>query len=204
MTMPRRFFLYLVLLAASIALLVVLERKGRLPEGQYALDKSYSEIEEGLWMGGNVAVPPPGTQAALNLCQTEDRYEAEHHWWKPIPDREPAPSLEWLKPMVDFVADRRRAGDAVFVHCAAGVSRSGMVVTAYLMAKNHWTRDRALEFVRTKRPTTNPNPAFMELLLEWERKMVDRASRSSASICIHLRFPSFFPRPSRNHAIFTI
>ena len=44
------------------------------------------------------------------------------------------------------------------------------MTVAYLMAKNHWTRDEALEFVRSRRPVVCPNPAFMELLLEWERK----------------------------------
>ena len=42
-------------------------------------------------------------------------------------------------------------------------------VVAYLMQRNHWSRDQALEFVREKRPQVRPNPAFMELLLEWER-----------------------------------
>ena len=42
------------------------------------------------------------------------------------------------------------------------------VVTAYLMYKNQWTRDEALEFIRSKRPFVRPNPAFMQLLLEWE------------------------------------
>jgi len=44
-----------------------------------------------------------------------------------------------------------------------------MVVTAYLMFKNNWTRDQALAFVRSRRPITRPNPAFMQLLNEWEQ-----------------------------------
>jgi len=43
-----------------------------------------------------------------------------------------------------------------------------MVVTAYLMYKNKWTRDEALEFVRSRRPIVHPNRAFMQLLLEWQ------------------------------------
>jgi protein-tyrosine phosphatase len=46
-----------------------------------------------------------------------------------------------------------------------------MVVTAYLMAHNGWSRDRALEFVRQKRSIVNPNRAFMQLLLEWEEHL---------------------------------
>ena len=71
--------------------------------------------------------------------------------------------------MVEFVDAQRRAGATVYVHCFAGVSRSGMVVVAYLMFKNKWTRDEALAFVRTKRDIVRPNPAFMEQLSAWER-----------------------------------
>jgi protein-tyrosine phosphatase len=38
--------------------------------------------------------------------------------------------------MVAAVDANRRAGRTTFVHCRNGVSRSGMVVTAYLMWKN--------------------------------------------------------------------
>jgi protein-tyrosine phosphatase len=49
------------------------------------------------------------------------------------------------------------------------VSRSGLVVVAYEMFKHNWDRDQALAFVRSKRDVTRPNPAFLELLAEWER-----------------------------------
>ncbi len=131
----------------------------------------YSVIEDGLYVGGNLTSPPPGTQAVLNLCEFEDRYECEVNSWQPIPDAAPAPSLEWLKKQVEFVAAQREAGRAVYVHCAAGVSRSGMVATAYIMSKYGWSRDKALEYVRSKRSQVRPNPAFMELLLEWEKNI---------------------------------
>jgi len=136
----------------------------------------YSLVEKGLYMGGAVEKPPPGTQAVLNLCQDKDGYQCDVHTWDPIPDRAPAPGLDWLRKQVDFVAAQRKAGRTVFVHCRAGISRSTMVVTAYLMQKHHWTRDRALEFVRSKRPIVQPNPAFMDLLLEWERALKEKKS----------------------------
>jgi protein-tyrosine phosphatase len=63
---------------------------------------------------------------------------------------------------------QRKAKSTIYVHCFGGVSREGMVVTAYEMQKNKRTRDQALEFVRTKRPIVRPNLSFMTLLLEWE------------------------------------
>ncbi|MGH7171903.1 MAG: dual specificity protein phosphatase family protein [Gemmataceae bacterium] len=144
-------------------------------------EDNYSRIEDHLYMGGAVAAPPRGTQAVLNLCEKEDPYHCEFHLWEPIADSEPAPSLDWLRRMVDLVDAKQRAGVTTYVHCRNGVSRSGMLVVAYEMRKNHWTRDEALAFVRSKRPITRPNPAFLRLLLEWERLVACAARTKNAT-----------------------
>lgn len=131
----------------------------------------YAEIEPGLYVGAYVDEPPPGTQAVLNLCEMDDSYKAEVHRWKPIRDSAPAPSLDWLREQVDFIAAERKVKHGVFVHCFQGASRSGMVVVAYLMAEKGWSRDEAMRFVRAKRPGLRPNPAFVELLDQWERNL---------------------------------
>ena len=132
-------------------------------------EPNYTRIEDGLYQGGNVSSPPWRTRAVLNLCESPDPYTCETHVWEPIPDAAPAPGIAWLRERVEWIDDQRRDGNRVFVHCRNGVSRSGMVVVAYLMHKNRWSRDEALAFVRSRRPITRPNPAFMELLAEWEK-----------------------------------
>jgi hypothetical protein len=112
--------------------------------------QNYSHIEEGLYQGGDVDAPPQGTQAVLNLCRQPDQYRSKIYRWEPIRDAAPAPSLAWLRRMVDFIDARLRAGATTYVHCRNGVSRSGLVVTAYEMFHHGWTRDRALAFVRSK------------------------------------------------------
>jgi predicted protein tyrosine phosphatase len=129
----------------------------------------YARIEDDLYMGRAVSKPPWRTRAVLNLCEADDPYVCQVHIHDPIPDAEPAPSLEWLRAKVDWIAEQRRAGRKTYVHCLNGVSRSGLVVTAYLMSEHGWTRDEALAFVRSKRPIARPNPAFMSRLAEWER-----------------------------------
>ena len=59
----------------------------------------------------------------------------------------------------------------MYVHCLYGMNRSGMVVIAHLMDRHGWGRERALTFVRSKRPQVCPNPALMRLLDEWERTL---------------------------------
>jgi hypothetical protein len=132
---------------------------------------NFTQVEDGLWLGGYVAEPPPDTRAVLNLCETEDPYRVESHIWEPIRDAEPAPSLDWLRRQVEFITSELAAGRVVFVHCRNGVSRSAMVMAAYLMQRDGWSRDQAMDFLRTRRPGVRPNPAFLQLLLEWERSL---------------------------------
>ncbi len=135
------------------------------------IPENYTLIENGLYLGGNENEPPPGTSAVLNLCEMEDPYRCEFHVWDAIRDGRPAPSLDWLKEKVAFVEKHRSAGRTTFVHCYQGVSRSGMVVAAYLMKQHGLKLDDALARIREKRPGVRPNQAFMELLREWGREL---------------------------------
>ena len=187
MPKPRLFLVLLLVGCVAVWLgLLGLERSSRQGRGQ-----NYSRIEDGLYVGGAVAEPPPGTRAVLNLCERPDSYRTDISLWEPIPDSAPAPGLDWLRRMVEFLDAQRRADVPTYVHCRNGVSRSGLVVTAYEMFKNHWTRDQALAFVRSSRPEIRPNPAFMQRLVEWERvvkrqptagKPVNAAGRPSAEL----------------------
>jgi protein-tyrosine phosphatase len=141
----------------------------------------YSLIEEGLYVGRYVSEPPPGTEAVVNLLDAKDPYQAEACLWAPILDGPPVPSIEWLKRVVEFIKTQREAGLTVYVHCANGVSRSGMVSTAYLMQEHNWTRDQALAFVCSKRPEVRPNPVFMQLLTEWEQALKEPSRRKADS-----------------------
>jgi protein-tyrosine phosphatase len=105
-----------------------------------------------------------------------DEYQTDVCLWEPIRDAPPAPSIEWLRRIVEFIEAQRQAGLTVYVHCVAGISRSGMVATAYLMYEHGWSRDEALAFVRSRRPEIRPNPAFMPLLMEWEQALKEPAA----------------------------
>lgn len=65
----------------------------------------------------------------------------------------------------------------ILVHCNAGVSRSGSVVIAYLMAVLRISFNQALAAVQDKRACVDPNPGFAEFLakvdLDQLRNMID-------------------------------
>lgn len=170
MTRRHRYWPVLVVVAAGVGVAGIHFAVERFTREQ----PNYTLIEDGIYLGGYVPEPPPGTRAVLNLCEAEDPYHAEVHAWEPIRDAEPAPSLDWLRRQVAFIEAQRAAGRVVFVHCQNGVSRSGMVLAAYLVARDGRSRDDAMAFLRSKRPGVRPNPAFVVLLLEWERALADR------------------------------
>jgi protein-tyrosine phosphatase len=142
------------------------------------LERSYEQpyclIEDGLFIGSSVNQPPLGIKAVVNLCGREDPYQVDASLWEPVFEGSAEPNLEWLGRVVEFIAVQRQAGRPTYVHCLAGMNRSGAVVTAYLMHEHGWGRDDALAFVREKRPVVQPNPTLMRLLAEWENALKDK------------------------------
>lgn len=49
----------------------------------------------------------------------------------------------------------------VFVHCQKGISRSGSVVVGFVMDVHKIGFDKALRFVKSKRPYVAPNQGFV-------------------------------------------
>eukprot|EP00741_Cyanophora_paradoxa_P005325 tig00000880_g5164.t1 len=78
-------------------------------------------------------------------------------------DNETSDLLSKLPLLILFIETARASG-GVLVHCAMGVSRSGAVVVAYLMAAFSMSRDEALAQVRKARPQVEPNRGFMRQL----------------------------------------
>jgi hypothetical protein len=78
---------------------------------------------------------------------------------------------EDLLPFLDEALEFILIGDGnVLVHCAAGVSRSGSIVVAYLMKKYNLSYDDALEMARSKSPRIRPNTSFEKQLRNWENE----------------------------------
>ena len=79
---------------------------------------------------------------------------------------------ESIKPFffeaIDFIEKAISGGGKVVVHCAAGISRSATMVCAYLMWKNKWKADQAIEFAQKQRPKFHPNTGFTAQLRSFE------------------------------------
>ena len=66
-----------------------------------------------------------------------------------------------------FIEEARKGG-GVLVHCLAGASRSATIVISYLMKKEKMRFEEAFQFVKCRRPETNPNPYFISQLKEYD------------------------------------
>ncbi len=141
--------------------------------------ENYTRIEDGLYVGGHVANPPPGATAVLNLCEQADPYEADAHRWNPIVNLNPGPDVAWIAEVVAFIEAQRRAGRTVYVHCQNGVNRGPFIATAFLMKSHGWSRAEAFAFLHERRPNVRSSPAFTQRLTEWEEVCV--ATRGTAS-----------------------
>eukprot|EP00347_Sterkiella_histriomuscorum_P012647 403367769 len=84
-----------------------------------------------------------------------------------------------LDECVTFIRKRIDSGKTVLVHCAAGVSRSASVITAYVMTVKSLSRDDALAYVRTRRPAVHPNDGFMCQLLEYQKILEERRRKEN-------------------------
>lgn len=79
--------------------------------------------------------------------------------------------LKYLNKIFAFVDAALATGkNNVLVHCAAGVSRSAAVTTAYIMHKKQWTYNQALCFVTSHRPAADPS-VYEKQLLKLEEKL---------------------------------
>lgn len=76
-----------------------------------------------------------------------------------------------------FIGDGLHGRGTVLVHCVQGMSRSASVIAAYLMAVWGCSVRDAVEFVKSRSSTAQPNTGFMSQLQEYHDKLHQKAFR---------------------------
>ena len=138
------------------------------------------EIEEGkLWLGsfdlGNVdTLKEKGITKILSLMDGDpSNFSYKEYGFNQkiinIMDFDSENIIQYFGECLNFI----KGNDKVFVHCAAGESRSATIVIAYLMWKNKMVFDKAYDFVKQKRPRIYPNFGFRQQLQMFEKLLLE-------------------------------
>ncbi|HSD05547.1 MAG TPA: dual specificity protein phosphatase 23 [Nitrosopumilaceae archaeon] len=63
-----------------------------------------------------------------------------------------APDIEKIDLAVDFIQERIKNNEAIMVHCAAGIGRTGTILACYLIKYQNLSVKTAIDKVRQERP----------------------------------------------------
>ena len=90
------------------------------------------------------------------VTMTEDPLPAEwvdkiNYLHVPTPDLT-APDMDRIDGAVDFIHEQIGGGQAVMVHCAAGMGRAGTILACYLVKYRGRSAGDAIEMIRSARP----------------------------------------------------
>lgn len=110
----------------------------------------------------------PEIKAVLNLQAENFRtLTAETILWMPIVDGDDFRGVDWLEIAVEYIEKCVELERPILVHCAAGVSRTALVIVAYVMKREGLGLEEAWKFARKRRPMA-PNINFLVGLSAWE------------------------------------
>ncbi len=144
----------------------------------------YARITPQLYVGGQFRrkgwqkLQSAGITAVVNMRSERDdlgKYlplSYEHYLHVPTIDDTPV-ALDNLQRGADWIAERIRAGEVVYVHCAVGSGRGPSMGAAYLIKHCGMTTDEALATIRRTRPFVMPVSSQVERLREFEALVRD-------------------------------
>lgn len=137
-----------------------------------AANDDANEIMPGLYLGNyRVAKNLPllkymGVSHIVNCAKELPNYFDSQFAYRhlPLDDHSTADVSQYFSDTYRFIDDALSQGQKVYVHCAAGVSRSVTILTYYLSKKYAQTPEDVISSIQKIRTIANPNPGFRQQL----------------------------------------
>ncbi|XP_060531266.1 serine/threonine/tyrosine-interacting protein-like [Cylas formicarius] len=161
----------------------------------FFFNASMQEIVPGVYLGNYFSAQ---MHCLGNLFENGVRYiicvrqDVEAHFIKPqvsdptftymtleIADSHTENIIRFFPKVKEFIDEALSKNFKVLVHGNQGNSRSATLVMAYIMEKYHLSTLEALQFVKQKRASVNPNEGFRAQLIEYEPIYKARQSLSA-------------------------
>lgn len=123
----------------------------------------WDAIDEHFYLGGALMfddierLQRQGVAAVVNLCaerQDDEQRLAEAqmvYLWLPVLDM-CAPSLEQIDLGMRWMQHQRQCNHVIYVHCAAGVGRSAMLLACWYVYRHGCSATDALRHIKSKHP----------------------------------------------------
>ncbi len=123
----------------------------------------WDAIDEHFYLGGALMfddierLQRQGVAAVVNLCaerQDDEQRLAEAqmvYLWLPVLDM-CAPSLEQIELGMRWMQYQRQCNHVIYVHCAAGVGRSAMLLACWYVYRHGCSTTDALRHIKSKHP----------------------------------------------------
>ncbi|CAL8464986.1 g4521 [Coccomyxa elongata] len=123
-----------------------------------------NEVRPGLFLGGWQAFESRPFTHVLTVMDDPGipfPQTMRSHLVIPLDDVPSANILDHFPKGISFIRSALAESGMLYVHCAAGVSRSATMVSAYLMATEGLTPEQAISAIKKARPIVNPNSGFL-------------------------------------------
>lgn len=137
----------------------------------------YSEITPYIYLGTNMCCNPHFRKSLLKQgviadISLEDEaldtpFGVKYYMWLPTNDHR-APSMKQLLIGTNFISELVRQKVKCFIHCKRGHGRSPILVAAYLIKRGK-SGEKAISFIKRRRPSIHPNKKQLAALKRFER-----------------------------------
>lgn len=141
------------------------------------------EIAPGLWMGGyplEGEIPPEWAMVAVGWLRSSRWHTGPRVEFQMDDEEGAVPARIELDRLAAFIHLHRISGRTVFVHCTAGINRSGLVLGYFMCCDGGLSGEEAVALIRSKRKSHGTpmkplsNNSFADALRRWFPGEVER------------------------------